>query len=98
MGKQYPVSDFAEVKSLPPGYNSVSPACQVSPRIDQFELNCELQVVFDRLNGRLNESVIYNDAAIRPVFLIIFATWRASMAEIFLFTIKDYLHFGNPDI
>jgi len=53
MGKQYFVSDFAEVKSLPSGYHSV---------------------VFDRLNGRLNESVVYKDAAIRPVFLIIFAT------------------------
>lgn len=31
-------------------------------------------VVFDRLNGRLNESVVYHDSAIRPVFLIIYAT------------------------
>jgi len=53
MGREYFVKDFAEVKSLPSGYQSV---------------------VFDRLNGRLNESVIYEDAAIRPVFLIIFAT------------------------
>jgi len=52
MGKEYFVSDFAEVKSLPSGYHSV---------------------VFDRLNGMLNESVVYEDAAIRPVFLIIFA-------------------------
>jgi len=29
-------------------------------------------VVFDRMNGQLNETVIYNDNAIRPVFLIIF--------------------------
>jgi len=53
MGREYFVKDFAEVKSLPPGYQSV---------------------VFDRLNGRLNESVIYEDAAIRPVYLIMFAT------------------------
>jgi len=53
MGKQYFVSAFAEVKSLPSGYNSV---------------------VFDKSKGRLNESVVYEDAAIRPVFLIIFAT------------------------
>jgi len=51
MGKEYHVSEFAEVKSLPSGYHSV---------------------VFDRLGGRLNESVIYHDEAIRPVFLIIF--------------------------
>jgi len=53
LGRQRIVSSFAEVKSLPSGYNSV---------------------VFDRLDGRLNESVVYNDAAIRPVFLIIFST------------------------
>jgi len=29
-------------------------------------------VVFDRMNGQLNETVVYNDSAIRPVFLIIF--------------------------
>jgi len=52
LGKVRYVSRFAEVKSLPPGYNSV---------------------VFDRMNGKLNESVVYEDAAIRPVFMIIFA-------------------------
>jgi len=30
-------------------------------------------VVFNRMNGQLNETVVYNDSAIRPVFLIIFA-------------------------
>jgi hypothetical protein len=29
-------------------------------------------VVFDRLNGSLNETIVYSDDAIRPVFLIIF--------------------------
>jgi len=33
-----------------------------------------MQVVFDRLDGRLNESVVYEDAAIRPIFMIMFAT------------------------
>jgi hypothetical protein len=46
----------------------------LSSRSAQFELNCELQVVFDRSNGKLNESVIYDDAAIRPEFLIFIAT------------------------
>jgi hypothetical protein len=32
MGREYFVKDFAEVKSLPSGYQSVS----LSPRIDQF--------------------------------------------------------------
>jgi len=53
LGKVYTVSQFAEVKSLPPGYNSV---------------------VYNRLDGRLNETIVYEDAAIRPVYLIIFAT------------------------
>ena len=71
MGRQYFVSDFAEVKSLPSGYNSVSPAFLSLSPSSNSTVN---QVVFDRLNGRLNESVIYEDAAIRPVFLIIFST------------------------
>ncbi|TEB30488.1 hypothetical protein FA13DRAFT_1733800 [Coprinellus micaceus] len=29
-------------------------------------------VVFDRYNGKLNETVVYNDDAIRPIFLIVF--------------------------
>jgi len=29
-------------------------------------------VVYHRMNGQLNETVVYNDSAIRPVFLIIF--------------------------
>jgi len=29
-------------------------------------------VVFDRMNGQLNETVVYTNEAIRPVFLIIF--------------------------
>ena len=30
------------------------------------------KVVYDRQGGRLNETIIYSDDAIRPVFLIIF--------------------------
>jgi len=30
-------------------------------------------VVYDRMNGQLNETVVYTDEAIRPVFLILFA-------------------------
>ncbi|KAH7890553.1 hypothetical protein F5I97DRAFT_1836401 [Phlebopus sp. FC_14] len=52
LGKVYNVSRFEEVKSCPPGYNSV---------------------VFDRMNGQLNETILYQDDAIRPVFLIMLA-------------------------
>ncbi|KAH7890558.1 hypothetical protein F5I97DRAFT_1836435 [Phlebopus sp. FC_14] len=52
LGKVYNVSRFEQVKSCPPGYNSV---------------------VFDRMNGQLNETVLYQDDAIRPVFLIMLA-------------------------
>ena len=31
-----------------------------------------VQVVFDRMDGKLNESVVYTDNAIRPVFMIVF--------------------------
>ena len=31
-----------------------------------------MQVVFDRQNGALNETIVYSDDAIRPVFLITF--------------------------
>jgi len=30
------------------------------------------KVVFDRMNGTLNETIVYTDDAIRPVFLLIF--------------------------
>jgi len=29
-------------------------------------------VVFDRMNGKLNETVVYTNNAIRPVFMIVF--------------------------
>jgi len=31
-----------------------------------------VKVVFDRMNGELNETVVYTDDAIRPVYLIVF--------------------------
>jgi len=49
LGNIYTVNEFAEVKSCPPGYQSV---------------------VFNRLNGKLNETVVYTNDAIRPMFLI----------------------------
>ena len=30
------------------------------------------QVVYDRQNGALNETIVYSDDAIRPVFLLVF--------------------------
>jgi hypothetical protein len=51
LGNIYTVNAFEEVKSCPPGYQSV---------------------VFNRLNGKLNETVVYTNDAIRPVFLIAF--------------------------
>jgi hypothetical protein len=51
LGNAYRVGQFAEVRSCPPGYNSV---------------------VFDRNNGNLNETIVYRNDAIRPVFLIVF--------------------------
>jgi len=38
------------------------------------QTQCAMQVVYNRLDGRLNETIVYEDAAIRPVYLIIFAT------------------------
>jgi len=51
LGNVYTVNEFAEVRSCPPGYQSV---------------------VFNRLNGTRNETVVYTNDAIRPVFLIAF--------------------------
>lgn len=31
-----------------------------------------VQVVFDRMNGTRNETVVYTNEAIRPMFLIVF--------------------------
>jgi len=51
LGVPYRVSAFAQVNTLPRGYNSV---------------------VFDNKGGRSNETVVYDNSAIRPVFLLIF--------------------------
>jgi len=34
--------------------------------------NGKQSVVFDRMDGELNETVVYTNDAIRPVFLIVF--------------------------
>jgi len=70
LGKVKYVSGWNEVMSCPLGYNSVC-------AFILFQVTCEdnlisLKVVYDRLNGCLNETIIYSDDAIRPVFLIIF--------------------------
>ncbi|KAJ2935406.1 hypothetical protein H1R20_g1688, partial [Candolleomyces eurysporus] len=51
LGRVKQVNNWHDVKSCPPGYDSV---------------------VFDHRNGTRNETILYSDDAIRPVFLIIF--------------------------
>ena len=70
LGNVHSVSAFAEVKSLPSGCQSVSLAYIVCGR--HGLISWCVQVVFDRMNGQLNETVVYTNEAIRPVFLIIF--------------------------
>ena len=38
----------------------------------RLKLTIPFQVVFERLNDCLNETIVYSDDAIRPVFLIMF--------------------------
>lgn len=70
LGNVYPVERFAEVRSCPNGFQSVSFANIVYGR--GLSDRCG-QVNFDRNNGHLNETVVYTDEAIRPVYLILFA-------------------------
>ncbi|TFK20442.1 ADP-ribosylation [Coprinopsis marcescibilis] len=51
LGKVRNVTQWNEVMSCPPGFDSVE---------------------FDRNGGALNETIVYSDDAIRPVFLIVF--------------------------
>jgi hypothetical protein len=69
LGKVRYVNRFAEVKQCPSGFDSASLLHHLQ---DRFELIAHLQVVFDRMSGRLNETVVYSDDAIRPLFLIVF--------------------------
>ena len=70
LGRVYHVQGFAQVKDCPAGYDSVSP---IGPGWCPF-IQYVLQVVFNRQNGQLNETVVYRDDAIRPVFLIMFGS------------------------
>lgn len=70
LGQVHNVSQFAEVNSCPSGSQSVSSSL---PTENDKSLNSWwAQVVFDRINGQLNETVVYTNEAIRPVFLILF--------------------------
>jgi hypothetical protein len=69
LGNVRRVSRFAEVSSCPAGSQSVSFVYNASGR----SLNVRyVQVEFNRMNGELNETVVYTNNAIRPVFLIVF--------------------------
>jgi len=71
LGKVKYVSGWNEVMSCPSGYNSVCFPL-FSSLHSEFNLSLYAKVVFDRQNGSLNETIIYSDDAIRPVFLIMF--------------------------
>jgi len=68
------VSGWMEVMSCPPGYNSVGFLLLSGLQVKlTFSLRfLYSKVVYDRQGGCLNETIIYSDDAIRPVFLIIF--------------------------
>ena len=55
--------------SCPAGFNSVRFWLSSGPKLGFI---IAFQVVFERQNDRLNETVVYSDVAIRPGFLIMF--------------------------
>ena len=67
------VNAFNEVRSCPAGFDSV--CCRKKTRfsLPSIVTLYIIQVVFDRgVNGSLNETIVYNDSAIRPVYIILF--------------------------
>jgi hypothetical protein len=69
LGKVHNVSAFAAVSSCPRGCQSVSVEYILGQAVWSDGV---VQVVFDRNNGTLNETIVYTNDAVRPVFLIIF--------------------------
>ena len=68
LGKVYNVNAFGAVSSCPAGYHSVSYEIKWTNFIEVSGF----KVVFNRKNGDLNETIVYSDDAIRPVFLLVF--------------------------
>jgi hypothetical protein len=72
LGKVRYVTQFNEVMACPPGYDSVR--FRVTYRVGYTNsITSVVQVVFHRYNGKLNETVVYKDQAIKPVFLVCFS-------------------------
>ena len=69
LGTVRKVNGWNEVMACPPGFNSVRFFFWL---IIEFKLIISFQVVFERQNDCLNETIVYSDDAIRPVFLIMF--------------------------
>ena len=68
LGKVHNVGAFGAVSSCPAGYHSVSYEINWLDLTEAFRS----KVVFERQNGALNETIVYSDDAIRPVFLLFF--------------------------
>jgi hypothetical protein len=68
LGNVWNVYQHRAVDSCPVGYDSVRGfhCIYITGAYDMP------QVVFDKQNGQLNETVVYHDEAIRPIYLIIF--------------------------
>ena len=69
LGKVRKVTAWNEVMNCPPGFDSVSVYIHPLKATLKHTYN---QVVFDRQNGQLNETIVYAENAIRPAYLLLF--------------------------
>jgi hypothetical protein len=73
LGRVYEIDRGTDDSSdpRPPGYDSVRYFNFTRSPYQLTELPRHIQVVFNKDEGRENETVVYTDDAIRPVFLIL---------------------------
>jgi hypothetical protein len=73
LGRVYEIDHVADDSSdpRPPGYDSVRYFNFAHHTYQPTQLTCRVQVVFNGDEGLENETVVYTEDAIRPVFLIL---------------------------